>query len=128
MRLTPREVVIPLAVLARKHADQEYSYDKAANVRPPGDASGIGRSREGSGAIEELHDEPEAQDDEGGNFDDLDEHKDGNKRQDARKGIGNEVSAEHTGNGAAGANAGYGAVAVQNRMNDTRAETAEKIE
>jgi hypothetical protein len=95
---------------------------------PPRDSAGIcsGGSKR-SCSVEELHDEPEPQHDESRNLNDLDEYKNRYESQNTRAGVRDKISAQHSGNGAAGADAGDGHVVVQYRMDNPCAQSAEKI-
>ena len=95
---------------------------------PPRDSAGIcGGGSKRSGSVEELHDEPEPQHDESGNLDDLDEYKNRHESQNTRAGVRDKISAQHSGNRAAGADAGNGHVVVQYRVDNACAQSAEKI-
>src|SRR5436190_20331780 len=126
MRLTPGVVPITLAVLAWKQADQQDSDDEAPNMRPPGNAAGLVNTRCGQrrGAVEELHDEPETEDDHGWNFDDLEEHEYRHKRQTAREWIRDEIGSQHACNRAAGSDARHRTAAVEYGVDNSRADPA----
>src|SRR5215475_6321283 len=114
IRLRPSVVLIAVSISSRKQADQDHSDQESTDVCPPGDPTGVGRScRERCRTVEELHDEPETEDDKGGYFDYLDEDKNRNEGQHASARIRDNVCPEYAGNGTACANAWDRGVEVQ---------------
>src|SRR4051812_49397660 len=85
IRLKSRGVVILWAVFARKHRNEKYSDNESADMRPPRDSALAGARRGKRGcAVEELGNEPEAQDEHRRDFDNLPEDENRQERQDAR--------------------------------------------
>ncbi len=65
---------------ALKKPDADKAGDKPARVRPPGHAAhlpALRQLRHGPNAVDRLHQKPYAQEKERGNFDETDEHEDG---------------------------------------------------
>jgi len=97
-------------------------------VGPPRDAAGVGyRGSERGCAIQKLHYEPEAQDDDGGDFNDK-EKEQRDEREHACEWVGNKIGAQDAGNRPARSNAGDPYVIVQYGVDDTGAEPAQQIE
>ena len=130
MRLTSGVVPIALTVPAWKQTDQEDPNDESPDMCPPRNAARLidARCGQGCSAVKELHEEPESKDDHGGYFDDLEEYKYGDKRKDPGKWIRNQIGAQDAGNRATGSDAGNRTAAIQNRVDNSRADTAQKIE
>jgi hypothetical protein len=130
MRLTSGVVPIALTVAAWKQTDQKDSDNESPDMRPPRNAARLIDACCGQrcSAVKELHDEPESQDDHGWNFNHLDEYEYGDKGEDPREWIRNKVRAQHAGDRATGPDAGNRTVAIQNRMDNSRADSAQKIE
>jgi hypothetical protein len=128
MRLRTPGVRIARAVFSWKQINENHPDNESPDVGPPRDSAGIrsgGRKR--SCSVEELHDEPEPQHDESGNLNDLDEYKNRHERQNTGARVRDKISAQYSGNGAAGADAGNGHVVVQYRMDNACTQSAEKI-
>jgi hypothetical protein len=128
MRLSTPGVRIARAVFSRKQVNQNHPDNESPDMGPPRDSAGIcsGGSKR-SCSVEELHDEPEPQHDESGNLNDLNEYKNRYECQNTSAGVRDKISAQHSGNGAAGADAGDGHVVVQYCMDNPCAQSAEKI-
>src|SRR5262245_44480301 len=126
MRLTSGVVPIALAVPAWIQSDQKDSDDESTDMCPPPNTARLidACCCQRCSPVKELHDEPESQDDQGGNFNHLDEDEYGDKREDSREWIRNQVCAQHAGNRTTGSDAGNRTVAVQNRVDNPRADSA----
>src|SRR5579884_1228015 len=104
MRLRSPGIFITRTVFTGEQTHQNHTDDKSTDVGPPSHTSAGLRRGECRRAIKELHHEPEAEDNDGRNFDD-EEKEDWHQREHSGKGIGNQVSAQYTCDRAAGADA-----------------------
>lgn len=65
--------------------DEQHPATKASNMGKPGDPSPI--NGKGQEAVEDLNDDPKADDDEGGNLDDAHKPAEGDQSQNAGVGV-----------------------------------------
>ena len=90
----------PLGAAEDEHARK--AGDEARDVGPERDAALVaGRVRDRAGAAEQLHQEPEAEEEDRRDLDDLDEDEQRDQRQHARVRVEHEVRAHHAGDRAA---------------------------
>ncbi len=99
--------------------------DEAADVGPPGDVGAGGD--QGGGALQKLEEEPEGQEEQGGDMEDGEDGEEGNEGGDAGQREEHEVAAEHAGDGAAGADGGHGGAGVGVYLDGVGDEAAEEV-
>ncbi len=99
------------------------------DVGPPGHPPGrsVGNT-ERTGPLKELHDEPEPQNDDRGDFYDLYEEEQRHERQNLRPRVEQQVCTEDSGDRSAGADAGDFDVGIDCRVDSAGAESCQKVE
>ena len=113
-------------LLAAEEFDGEGSKEEAADVRHVGDASMLDVGY--CAYVEELDQEPEADEQDGGNVRDANEEEEEEKRADAVAGIGDEEGSHNGGDGAAGAEGGDVGAGRGDDLGEHRDEASEEIE
>src|SRR5206468_10682569 len=86
------------------------------------------RNPEGGGASEKLKDEPQSEDDDGGNLAHGDEEKDRDQRGYARAGKHHDISAQHAGDRAGRSDGGHARVRIHDGVRQRGQDSADQIE
>ena len=121
-------VMHPVVGSFRKHTQKKHPQHEAPNVGPPGHAARCRISGcQGAGPLQELHHEPEAQNDECRDFDDLKKENNGHESQDTGPRIEQQVCAEDSGDRPAGSYAGDLDIIVEGGMDDSRTQSCKKV-
>jgi len=109
--------------------NKDQAKDKTAHVRPPGYPAGSARTdHKRAEAGEDLHDEPDAQVENGGQADETAKEEDGNEGDHARGREEHKVSAHDGSDGTAGAQGGNGQGRFEKVLQQRRADAAQHIE
>lgn len=98
-------------------------------MRPPGNPiRGARTNHEGTEAGEELHDEPHAQVEDGGQADKAAKEEDGDESDHARSGVEYEISTHDGGDGAAGTQGGHIQGGGEEELQQGGAEPPQQVE
>src|SRR5438093_1235264 len=117
----------PAAEPADEQPD-DHAEDEPADVLEQGDASAGMADPERSEAVDQLEDEPEAEDDDGGDLEELVEEHEEHDRQDPCPWVQHEVGAEDRGDRARGPDDGRRRGRVDEDLAGRGGETAEQVE
>src|SRR5579864_5161556 len=120
-------IVINLRLVAAHSRNEQHSQQETSDVSPPRDASRL-RAAKRADAAQELHGEPQSNEKHRGQAREKPPKEKRDKREDARRRKKYYVCAEHSCNGAARAESGDRGTQTENRLRDTRAQSAHEIE
>ncbi len=114
------------SISAAECGEQDHANEKTTNVSPRGDTSGRGvGDSESTRSGKKLHKESDAEDDRGGNFDNLPEKEYRDQRGDASKGVERKLGAQDARDGSARADAWNFDVVVDSGVDEPSSEAGQ---